>query len=49
MDDLVRVVDLLRTALKTAEELRAADFLLYLIGMAVMEGEHQVEERRKHR
>ncbi|CAN7445860.1 hypothetical protein LJR235_002862 [Pararhizobium sp. LjRoot235] len=48
MDDLVRVVDLLKTALKTAEDIKAADLLVYLIGMAVMEGAHQVEQRRKH-
>ncbi|MBW9062355.1 hypothetical protein JNB71_03390 [Rhizobium herbae] len=46
MDDLVRVVEMLKIALKTAEDLKAADILIYLIGMAVIEGEYQVAKKR---
>lgn len=47
MEELARVVDLLKAAQKLAEESKAADILVYLIAMAVTEGEHQIKSARK--
>lgn len=47
MDDMVRLIDMLKASRKVAEEIEAAELPDYLISMALAEAEHQLGERCK--